>query len=173
MMTLGIGGGVAAAGPTTIVSDAFNRADSTTTMGNADTGQTWVPNSGTWGITSNQADHIVNTSQNTTIVDSGVSDCTVQVTFPSLQDGGICVRSTDDNNNFITSGTADHTLYRRQAGSFTSLGNFGAVNTRLKRLPPALNDNLILVINQIRSHALNHSTIPENFQVPEGNVERF
>ena len=53
------------------------------------------------------------------------------------------------------------------------LGNFGAVNTRLKRLPPALNDNLILVINQIRSHALNHSTIPENFQVPEGNVERF
>jgi hypothetical protein len=53
------------------------------------------------------------------------------------------------------------------------LGNFGAVNARLKRLPPAPNDNLMMVIDQIRSHALNHSANPEDFRVEEEDAVRY
>lgn len=35
--------------------DTFNRGDSANSLGNLDSGQTWVQNSGTWGISSNQA----------------------------------------------------------------------------------------------------------------------
>lgn len=45
----------AASGPTVVVSDSFTRANSAVSMGTADTGQTWLANDGTWGITSNRA----------------------------------------------------------------------------------------------------------------------
>ncbi|MNS19092.1 hypothetical protein D3C71_868110 [compost metagenome] len=39
----------------TIISDSFNRANSVSTVGTADTGQPWVPSSGsTWGISGGQ-----------------------------------------------------------------------------------------------------------------------
>lgn len=38
-----------------IVYDTFTRVDSSSTMGNAETGQPWSPISSTWGISSNQA----------------------------------------------------------------------------------------------------------------------
>lgn len=37
------------------ITDSFNRANSTTTLGNTDTGQAWTVLAGTWGISSNQA----------------------------------------------------------------------------------------------------------------------
>lgn len=38
-----------------IVFDSFTRADSSSTMGNTETGQAWSPISSTWGISSNKA----------------------------------------------------------------------------------------------------------------------
>jgi len=103
------------------VTDSFNRADSTTTMGNADTGQTWVPNSGTWGISSNKARLVTGTSQATTVLDSGLSDCTIEVTLSTFEYSGLCFRSTDDNNHFLTNAGS---LSRREGGTFTKINDF-------------------------------------------------
>lgn len=107
-----------------LITDSFNRADSTTTMGSTDTGQTWLPNSGTWGITGNLA-YLPSAAggQNTTVVESSVSDCTVQLTLTTFDDCGACVRSTDDANNFICNNA---NLFKRVTGSFTSLGAFSS-----------------------------------------------
>lgn len=109
-----------AAGGVTIT-DSFNRASSTTTMGNTDTGETWVPNSGTWGIAIDDQAYASVASQSTTVVESGVSDCTVEVTLDVVSDSGLCLRSTDNNNHFVTNAT---TLFRKQSGSFTAIGTF-------------------------------------------------
>lgn len=105
------------------ITDSFNRANSTTTMGDTDTGQTWVPNSGTWGIENNLAYCLSSPgAQATTVVQSSVSDCTIQFTMAVSGDAGVCFRSTDDNNHFITN---NGSLFRKQGGGFTSLGSTG------------------------------------------------
>lgn len=104
-----------------LITDSFDRADSVTTMGNTDTGETWVPNAGTWGISLNRAYPIPGGAQLTTVVESGVADCTIEVTLSTLVDSGVCFRSTDTNNHFVTNAT---TLFRKQSGGFTSLGTF-------------------------------------------------
>lgn len=47
-----------------VVSDSFNRADSASSLGTADTGQVWSSAVGTWGISSNRA-YAVGTPSNT------------------------------------------------------------------------------------------------------------
>jgi hypothetical protein len=107
-----------------IVYDSFDRSNSTTTMGDADTGQTWVPNNGTWGIVSNLAYEVSGTAQATTVVDSGASNCEIEVVLTTIgigSEANLCFRSTDNNNHFVGNST---TLFRKQSGSFTSLGTF-------------------------------------------------
>lgn len=41
--------------PKVLLSDTFNRADSALTLGNAETGQAWTAEVGTWGVSSGQA----------------------------------------------------------------------------------------------------------------------
>jgi hypothetical protein len=107
--------------------DDFNRTDSASTMGNLDTGQTWVPNSGTWGIASNKAYEAgAAPSQTTTVFESGVSDCSVEVTFSTFDDSGLCFRSSDDSNNIITNAT---NVFKRVAGGFTSLAVMSTFGT--------------------------------------------
>ena len=57
MIPLGVlaSGYVAPASPASGVYDSFNRANSTTGLGTADTGHTWVPITGVLGITSSEA----------------------------------------------------------------------------------------------------------------------
>lgn len=104
------------------ITDSFTRADSATTMGTTETGsKTWTPNSGTWGITTNRAYIAAGGAQLTTIVDAALANCTVEVTIENFVDSGLCFRSTDDSNNLVTNGG---NLFKRVAGSFTSLGSF-------------------------------------------------
>lgn len=111
--------------PATSVTDTFNRADNASSMGNADTGQMWVPNSGTWGISANRAYETgVAGVQATTVVDSGMSDCYVEVTLTTFDDTGLCFRSTDDNNYFLTNGS---TLFRKQGGVYGGIGGIGGI----------------------------------------------
>jgi hypothetical protein len=59
---------------TVIVQDSFNRANSTTSMGVADTGQTWQYfSANSWGISSNQAYCSTGVVNNSCFVDIGVS----------------------------------------------------------------------------------------------------
>ncbi|MET9876579.1 hypothetical protein ABZZ36_18420 [Actinacidiphila glaucinigra] len=49
------------------VSDSFNRANSTTSMGTADSGQAWAPITNTWGIQTNRA-YAINTANSITSI---------------------------------------------------------------------------------------------------------
>jgi len=75
------------------------------------------------------------------VVESGVSDCTVQVTILSSTDLGLCYRSTDDNNNFVFS---SGNVYKRVAGSFTSLASFTAI----------LNNDIVSIVLSGSSHTV-------------------
>ena len=112
--------------PFTPITDSFDRADSTTTMGNTDTGQTWVPNAGTWGITSNTAYLQAGSGQNTTVVDSGVSDCTVGFTISTYAANlGFCLRSQNDSNHLLVTfgGGIALEVYTKIANSFTVIAS--------------------------------------------------
>jgi hypothetical protein len=64
-----------------LVSDAFNRADSTT-LGTADTGQVWTQVSGTVGIVGNAGGN-TNGNQGIVAINVGVSDYDAQFTTPA------------------------------------------------------------------------------------------
>lgn len=87
-----------------IVQDSFNRADSTTGLGVADTGQSWQVLSGNWGISANQA-LCLSGSTSLTVINSGISD--VQVTVKSTVNevtnilGSLAFRVTDNNNYWL------------------------------------------------------------------------
>ena len=62
-----------------LVSDSFNRSDSTG-LGTTDTGQTWeYHNAGIWGISNNQAILTNNVTNSGAIVDSKASDVSIEV----------------------------------------------------------------------------------------------
>jgi hypothetical protein len=113
------------------VEDYFTRADSTTTLGTADTGQTWTAHTGTWGISSNQAYLATRSGDSVATVDCGKSDidftCNVTLGADGTQPG-IVFRATDDQNyllaflNNSTGATDDIELYQRVAGAYTKLG---------------------------------------------------
>lgn len=104
---------------TTLVSDSFNRANSTTSLGTADTGQTWIGITGTFGISSNQAvayATIAESQINTTVTDM---DSSVSVTFASSSgNGGVFVRGSGSSSDL--SG-----YYLRLTGGSYSLYSIG------------------------------------------------
>lgn len=129
--------------PGPLVSDTFNRADSTTSLGTADTGQAWTPLATTvWGIIGNTAYETGNAAQALAVVETGVSDCTVSVTMPVMGDTGLCFRASDNDNNFVTNPTA---LYREQSDTgYTLLGSYPQINAG-DRLAVVLSGSTITV----------------------------
>lgn len=117
--------------PTTgpVVSDSFDRADSGTSMGTADTGQVWTPLAGTWGIDTNRGYSVgSDPADRQVVVESGVSDPTVAVDVPVLDSGGgtgLLFRGVDANNYWIfTSEGTRWALYKRVTGTHTLVGSF-------------------------------------------------
>jgi hypothetical protein len=95
-------------------------------------GSTWVPLSGTWAVVSNQFARTDPSGGNRVVVhDSGSSDTTVEFDVAlSGGDDGVVGRASDDNNYLLFQyGTGSTTLYRHQAGGFTSIGSGAGVNT--------------------------------------------
>lgn len=112
----------------TIVSDAFTRADSTSTMGNADTGQSWANTGATYGISSNKG-YLVSVPGTLTAayVNSAVSDCTVSVSV-AMGAGATSValvfRGDGTNSNWWAFGANSGSacvLYNKVGGSFNTL----------------------------------------------------
>lgn len=91
-----------------LITDSFTRADSTSSLGNADTGQAWVAAEGTWGISSNQAYYVSGGSSRKAYIEASTADCTVTVTMSGEMDyGGLMFRYTDANNyNMVYNGPA-------------------------------------------------------------------
>lgn len=113
----------AALGQGFVISDSFDRADDATSLGVADTGQAWVAQRGTWGISGNQAYMAVVASANdSAVIDTGISDCTVQVKVAAVGGSmGLTVRASDADNAITTNLTG---LYRRTAGANALLASF-------------------------------------------------
>lgn len=116
-------GGDAVVVQTAVVLDSFDRADSATSLGVADSGQPWVAQRGTWGISGGAAYIAVVASANdSAVIDSGLSDCTVQTKIAAVGGSqGLAVRATDADNAITTNLTG---LYRRTAGANTLLASF-------------------------------------------------
>lgn len=124
-----------------LVQDGFNRANSATTMGIADTGQTWTPFSGTWGISGNKAYLASATTQAVNTVDRGIANIRIKCDISlsptaNRADTGLMIRGIDDNNYLLVAlqktATADWiTLYKRDVSAFTTLSQIttaGLVN---------------------------------------------
>lgn len=108
-----------------IVTDSFNRADTTLSLGTADTSQVWTNGAtAVWIVTTNKARLSSGPDQSHTYIESGISDSVTQVTVSTLGgDDGLLFRLQDDANFLMLQFDASNTrLYKRVASSFTQLG---------------------------------------------------
>jgi hypothetical protein len=106
-----------------IVQDSFNRVDSSTTLGTADSGQTWQALSGTWGITGGKAYSTTANTDISAIVESNISDLKVSALLRN-NNASIAFRVIDSNNYLtaLISPTEDKVkLYSKSSGSFSLL----------------------------------------------------
>ncbi|MGY2747197.1 SGNH/GDSL hydrolase family protein [Arthrobacter sp. UYCu723] len=113
-----------------IITDTFDRADSTTAIGGASDGGTWTA-TGTWGIMGNCAYSPANTNGATLVRDAGQADHVISAVV-SAQSGsaskanvGLIARYTDESNYYLLdlniTATGHARIYKRQAGVFTVL----------------------------------------------------
>jgi len=117
----------APAGP--LAEDSFDRADSTTTLGTADSGQAWTADVGTWGINGNKGYRVGTTDGAMATIDVGAADQTVSAVAVLVNGNyhGVVARMTDTNNFYLAQGNNARTqLYKRVAGTYTQLGSNGA-----------------------------------------------
>jgi hypothetical protein len=117
---------------TVLVSDSFNRTNSTTTLGTTDSynggsSLAWQNLVGTWGITNNQAYNAGNSANAVSVVDAGVSDCKVSVTVSNYSSVWKFIARASNGTNFLcVTGTS---LSKVTNGSFSSLGTIPAFTT--------------------------------------------
>jgi hypothetical protein len=108
-----------------IVSDSFNRADSTSSLGVAETGQTWEAISGTWGIQSNAAYRVAGTNA-LVAINSGYAD-NIAISAKVTQNSGaerIAFRISDANNYmYIQQSLTTLRLYKYEAGVSSQLSS--------------------------------------------------
>lgn len=111
-----------------LVTDSFDRADSGT-LGNADTGQTWIVH-GTAGILSNLARFTALGSTPTAglaWIDSGGSDGVLEVTFSTWNNTiSLLFRLTDENNYLLLhfDGGTGWRVLKREAGVVGTVASF-------------------------------------------------
>ena len=107
--------------PGTPVLDSVQRANDLTHPGSADTGQAWVVVSGVWGIESNalRLEKTVDSTNDSIVIDSHASDCTVEVTLlhPG-NDGAVIFRSVDVNNRWRVIWEFGTVYIQKQAAGF-------------------------------------------------------
>ena len=116
--------------PKVLLSDAFNRADSALTLGNAETGQAWTATAGTWGVSSSQAYSSTDANEDRAILTVGVLNMRVSCSLSGSHDGvnsrqpALMARYVDANN-FLTliQGPAQLRLFKCEGGVFTSIAN--------------------------------------------------
>lgn len=142
-----------------IVSDTFNREDSTTALGNADTGQVWTVVAGTWGIIANQVYNAGNTTNAIATVDTGYSNCTVSVKFATVNTNMKVMFRVNNSNSFlhIERAPSSYDLWRNNAGAWTKLAthpssatNGDAINVNLNgnEITAYLNGSLMYTITE-------------------------
>jgi Big-like domain-containing protein len=113
--------------PDYVVRDSFERTDSATSLGYADTGQAWSTLNGTWGIDDGKAYLVASGGGvlNAAVVDAGIADCAIESTIIWTTDSlfwPVAFRCTDASNGFrVVNDNATLAIYRVQAGALTSI----------------------------------------------------
>jgi hypothetical protein len=136
---------------TYLINDTFNRADSATSLGIADSGQAWVVQSGTWGISGNKAYKPGNgAGSDLAIIDTGESDVILEtdIVWVSSSAVGFAARNLD-NNNYIQIAIEDTGLIVKKHvdGSQTEIDSylFTPTNGGAYRLKATLDGSSIIV----------------------------
>ncbi|MFZ7945671.1 M14 family zinc carboxypeptidase [Neobacillus sp. 19] len=106
------------------ITDDFNRANSTTSLGTATTGQSWMAQKGTWGINSNKAYTAAGSNDSIAVIDSGESNVAISVDVTWNSSGGIVFRvnGTDLLAAYVNS-TGIH-LYKFTSSTNDLLGEY-------------------------------------------------
>lgn len=109
------------------ITDNFNRADSTTSLGSSSEGWSWTAVGGTWGINTNRAYLVATGGSNSARAESDLSstDHYAQMVLGVAAQIGPCVRFAAGAATFYHARRAGSTsigLLRFNAGSATTLG---------------------------------------------------
>lgn len=126
-----------AAAATLSISDDFNRADSTSSMGSTSVGaKPWTAESGTWGISSNKA--YVSSGPSSTVarttIDAGITSGTVKATYTmgtGGTTGGFVIRSDGAGNEYLvefSNASQAPNIYKGVNGSYTIIGSGAATS---------------------------------------------
>lgn len=113
-----------------LAGDAFNRADSASSLGVTDIGGlSWVADVGTWGVTGKKA-YLATSSgagPNAAYVDVGTADVVITMTLAAWQASDyprLIARYTDIGNHILLQGSnTAYQLYKRVANTYTQLGS--------------------------------------------------
>ncbi len=169
--------------------DTFSRANSATTMGNAESGQAWTALVGTWGIDSGRAYRTAtaNGSNGCAIVNSGLADCDVEVQLAVAENKwpGLTLRCSDVNNLwFLWVNTSNQwILYKRVAGAalanpasgqinYTSaLANGDWLRVRMRGSVFSVYHNGTLA--GVATDSFNASATKHGLRAEPGNLERY
>lgn len=169
---------VSAPTPTVIVSDDFNRADNASSLGVASTGQTWQALSGTWGIISNQA-YMPAGTDCAAVVESGVSDCIVQVKYSTnAAYTSLAVRAVDVNNfMYIQYNGTRIGIYTKIAGVFTKLTDVARSIANGDILKVSMSgSNYVITVNEtqiLTATTTQFQTATKHGLVANGTTSRF
>lgn len=128
--TGGGGGGTPADPPPagfTPITDSFNRANSTSSLGDTDTGETWEILSGIFGINTNAAYHTSAGDNDIAVVDTTITNLMITGIFSAISTTnavGLVARVTDINNFYLCDiGTSGQVVfYKRVAGEYSWIG---------------------------------------------------
>jgi hypothetical protein len=109
------------------VAESFDRGNSSTALGQADTGQGWNVLAGTWGINNFRAYLPAGSADNAAIVESTIADGVVETTLQTVAtDVGLAARVAPDTGGHLWAGwiwiaqpaSSRYALYKRQGGSY-------------------------------------------------------
>lgn len=146
--------------------DYFNRPDSASSLGTADTGQAWSALVGVWGIQSNQAYVPAGSALAVAGFDFGVADIDISVLLAGAPGGsniGLTFRYTDSNNYIRLAwdsvNSANLALQKKVAGSFTTLLNPSVTHSTGKVM------RIVAVGNSITTYfdGVSQGTVTESF----------
>ena len=113
--------------------DAFDRADSISTLGVAETGQEWITPSGVWGISSGRA-YLLSDAPGVALLPVGLTDVTVaaDVVRPWINAAGVVVRADGRSNRIVANFDAASAEFR-----ITTVADATNVTAAAVFVPPA------------------------------------
>lgn len=107
-----------------IHADSFNRADNASSLGTAETGQSYTVNSGTAGILSNQAYFASITTLAIVTFSAPCADGTWTIAFPTVATNtrALARSSGATDHLLVNAEAASYVVYRRVSGVVTGIG---------------------------------------------------